>query len=70
MGSLASFMSIVLTVHVLVVCDQTVGQNVYNFTCDLSPEQHDRILQEAINQLQKGDLLKPLEFSYLKKYYQ
>ena len=57
MGSLKSFVSIVLSV--LVVCDtETVGQNVYNFTCDLSPDQHDKILQEAINQLQKGDLLK------------
>ena len=53
MGSLEFFVTIALTMFV--VCDKSVnGQDVYNFTCDLSPEQHDRILQEAINQLQKG----------------
>jgi hypothetical protein len=56
MASLESFVSIIITI--LVVCDTIAGQNhAYNFTCDLSPEQHDRILQQAINQLQKGDLL-------------
>ena len=48
------FVFLVLTVFI--VCDKTVGQNVYNFTCDLSPDQHDKILQEAVNQLQNGDL--------------
>jgi hypothetical protein len=63
MASLESFVSITLTI--LVVCDTTAGQNhAYNFTCDLSPEQHDRILQQAVNQLQKGDLLRfSLEFT-------
>ena len=61
MALLESFVSITLTL--LVVCDATVGQNAYNFTCNLSPEQHDRILQQAINQLQKGELLKSIIFS-------
>ena len=55
MASFESFVSITLTL--LVVCDVTAGQNAYNFTCNLSPEQHDRILQQAIDQLQNGDLL-------------
>ena len=30
-------------------------QTAYNFACDLSPQQHDGILQEAISNLQKGE---------------
>ena len=45
-----------VAVIIFVMCDKTVGQNVYNFTCDLSPQQHDKILQEARNKLEKGDL--------------
>ena len=30
---------------------------VYNFTCDLSPEKHDQVLQEAITKLRRGKLI-------------
>ena len=63
MGSPESFMSVLLiTLTLQAVCYsdadlKTVGENAYNFTCDLSPDVHDNILQKAINQLQKGNLL-------------
>ena len=31
------------------------GQNSYNFMCDCTPQQHDRILRNAIMNLERGD---------------
>ena len=31
------------------------GENAYNFMCDRTPQQHDRILRDAIMNLERGD---------------
>ena len=35
-------------------CGLSEVQNSFNFSCDLTPAQHDNILQKAVEMLQKG----------------
>ena len=49
--------SITVLLLVAAFCGLGKSGNVFNFTCDLSPEKHDQVLQEAITKLRRGKLI-------------
>ena len=55
MASSLRCVSILLLVAVSLCDKATAEQNAYNFMCDRSPQQHDRILRDAIMNLERGD---------------
>ena len=46
--------SVILVLACLGFGKLSSGQNVYNFTCDLTPAKHDQVLQGAIGKLKQG----------------
>ena len=57
--------SVLVPLTAFILCGTSTGQSVFNFTCDLSPEEHDKILDEAITKLQKGACMTFLQLMYL-----
>lgn len=56
-SSLHHISAVLLLITLSGLCGKTAAavKNSYNFMCDRSPQQHDRILRDAIMNLERGD---------------